>query len=82
MPETPDFEPKMLERRHANGWIATVERTPDGFFNASAHEVGVVRAQWVCQGIADVSTAQEDADAGVPTHECKCAGWSPRESDR
>jgi hypothetical protein len=68
------------ERRHTNGWLATVVADPDPTvgFTYSARQPGLVSAQWAGHNV-DLSLAQEGADAKVPTHRCACTGWVGRE---
>jgi len=74
-----DPGPDRWERRHTNGWIATVRRWGKTEYGCSAYpELSFQSPSWAAQGIADLTLAQKIADEHVPTHECTCAPWIVR----
>jgi hypothetical protein len=67
-------EPTHWKRTHANHWLAEVAATPGGGYKYSAHDLSA-RSSGQSGRAADLSRAQELADAKVPAHECACEAW-------
>jgi lysozyme family protein len=70
---------KYWERRHANGWIASVSphSVPALGFSYHARRTDVPDVRWTHTS-DDLGLAQEAADALVPEHQCQCGDWVER----
>ena len=70
------LESTQWERRHVNGWTATVRAGgPDAFICFVYTEQVANDSDWACVGIDDLTRALEMADAHVPAHRCDCPPW-------
>ena len=71
-----DHKLTQWERRHANGWIATVRPGgPDAYVCFVYTDLVIRNASWACIGLQDLTGAQDIADAHVPAHRCDCPPW-------
>jgi hypothetical protein len=66
--------PTHWQRTHGNRWVAEVSATPGGGYKYSAHDVSSISNGQTGRA-ADLSRAQELADAKVPKHACACEEW-------